>query len=147
MQIDKDSQLSTFSLIRTALLENDVISAKFKTQDIYEFDPKEKGSQFKGFPYIWVNLPFTSNEQVTLEGGLKTFTANLYLRVEFMARDKFTGYANAVLVSIKDYEKYFQREGYMNTNIELLDIDPNTVIHQKELVEGTFEITWHGQVR
>lgn len=146
--INQNTQLSTFSLIKAGLLANEIISAKFKSQDIYEFEPKQKSKEFRGFPYIWVNLPSAESDKITIDHGItgKTFSADLFLRVEWLARDKFTGYANAIIAAIEAYESTFQQNGYMDTEIELLDTDPNTVIDQKELVEGTFEIKWHGQV-
>lgn len=146
--INENTQLSTFSLIRDALLANSTISGKFKTQDIYEFEPKQKSKSFRGFPYIWVNLPFTTSEKLTVDHGrtMKVFSANVYLRVEYLARSNFTSYANAIIAAIEAYESTFQASGYMDVECELLDVDPNTVIDQKELVEGIFEVRWHGQV-
>jgi len=146
--INNQTQLNTFELIRDALLANSTISAKFTTNDIYQYEPKHKSADFRRFPYIWVNLPSTETDPLVLDHSttLKNLTGNIFLRVEYLARDKFRNFANAIIFAIEAYEDTFKASGYYTPLINLIDTDPNAVIDQKELVEGTFELSHQGAV-
>ena len=63
-----------------------------------------------------------------------------------MARDKVLGYCNSFIKAIKDYESTFESSGYYDVMIDVIGIDSDTVIDSKEVVEATFELSWHGQV-
>jgi len=146
--VDNTAQLNFFTLIKDALLANSVISAKFNTTNIHEFEPKAKAGAFNGFPYILVNTEPTQTQILTFNNKTteKQFGAMLFLRIEFLARDKFKDFVNAIIKAIESYESTFQSSGYLNVTIDFIDQDDNQVIHQKELVEGTFEITFRSLV-
>ena len=144
--ITNTTQLSVFSLVRSALTANLVLSSKFTNANIYQYEPKQKQVGFNGFPYIWVNIPELEAENTTFNSSVrsKKFSATLVLRVEYQARDNFLNYANAIVDAIEDYESTFQSSGYYDVKCVHQDTDSNTVIDQKELVEGVFEISWRG---
>lgn len=145
--------LSTFPLIRAAIVANSTLSTKFGVSNIYEFEPKHKSASFKGFPYFWVNLPNNepNNEPDTVvfdnSFHLEDIEASVLLRIDYLARDKVRDYANAFLKAINDYESTFQSSGYYDVKVSLIDVNPNQRIEQKEIVEVEFLITFRGQVR
>lgn len=148
ISITKTSQLSVFNIIRSALLSNSTLSQKFSKSNIYDYEPHVKGASFKGFPYIWVNIPTFDSDKVVFDHSVtnKIFVATLVLRVEFCARDKVLDYCNAIISSIEGYESNFQSSGYYDVECELVDVDPNSRIHQKDVVEAIFDIRFHGYV-
>jgi len=77
----------------------------------------------------------------------KEFNANIFLRIEYGDRNNFRAYANAMIKAMEDYESTFQSSGYYDVMIDMIDVDSNQIIEQKEIVEGVFEIRWHGQVQ
>ena len=137
------TQLNTFEIVRDILLTNSTISAKFGLEDIYQYEPKHKSAEFRGFPYIVIKLPSTDTDPLTLSHGttLKVFNGTILLRLEYLARDKFRDFANAIISTIEGAEETFRSSGYYTPLIELIDVDENTVIDSKELIEGTFELT------
>jgi hypothetical protein len=140
--------LSTFSLIRAAVVANSTLSVKFNASNIYQFEPKHKSAGFKAFPYIWVNIPSSGSEKVVFDNNfeLREFTVTVTLRVDWQARDKVLSYCNAFIKAMNDYESVFQAVGYYDPLTELLSVDSNVVIESKEIVEAVFDITLHGQV-
>ena len=148
VNITNTTQLSIFSLVRAALLANSTLSVKFTNSHIHQFEPKHKSSAFTGFPYILVNIPELDQEKVVFDNNLtlKEVNVSLILRMDYFARDKYLSFANAIVKSIEDYESTFESSGYYDVMIELLGTDSNIVIESKELVEGTFELRYHGQV-
>lgn len=154
-EIQSDSQLNLFSHIRSALIANSVLLTKFNIGNIYQYEPKHKSTSFNGFPYIWINLPETpDNKKLTMSNSVrdKMFTVPLILRMDYMvianiaSGDKFKDYCNAIIDAIESYDSTFQDNGYYDVEIELQNVDPSVVINQKELVEGIFEIRFHGKV-
>lgn len=146
--ITNTTQLSVFSLVRAAITANATLSYRFNNANIYQYEPKHKSGSFKGFPYIWIDIPATDTTKTVLDYSVseKEFTADMYLRLDYRARDNTLDYANAIIKSIEAYESTFQSSGYYDVKIELVSVDSNQVIDQKELVEAIFEITWHGHV-
>lgn len=146
--VDNSSQLSVFDNIRDALLANTTLNVKFREADIYEYEPKHKSSGFKGFPYIWINIGNMGGDKLVFDNNvkIKQFSRSLFLRVEYEARSKFRGYAEAVLKAIEDYESVFETKGFYDVNITLDDVDGSQVIQEKEIVEGVFTISFSGSV-
>lgn len=141
--------LSTFTLIKAALKANATLSARFNDQNILQFEPKHKSIKFKGFPYIWVNFPSTDESKLVFDNNftLHELEGTLILRLD-RDRDenKTRDYCNAILKAIRDYESTFEASGYYDVMISSDDIDPNTVIDNKELIECVFTITFQGSV-
>lgn len=146
--ITSTAQLSIFTLIRDAIIANSTLFEKFDTSNIFQFEPKHKSAGFRGFPYIWIEIPETETDKIVFDNNLtlKNFTLTVHLRMDYEARDNFLNYANAVIKAIEDYESTFQSSGYYDVMVEMTDVDSNQVIHSKELVEGLFEVRNHGKV-
>lgn len=146
--ITNTTQLSVFSLIRTSLLANSTLSAKFNNSNIYQYEPKHKSLGFGGFPYIWINIPELADEHIVINNNftLKTVNTSLILRIEYQARDKFLSYANAIISAVEAYDNTFDNSGYFHVKCELLNVDSNSIIQEKEIVEGVFNITFDGRV-
>lgn len=147
-QITQTTILSTFDMVSAAIKANAVLSAKFNDNNILQFEPKHKSNSFYGFPYIWVNIPSSPEEKVVFDNNFtfRDFDVLVVMRVEWEARSKVVEYCNALLDAIGDYESTFEASGYYDTMISLDDVDSNTVIQSKELVEAVFTITWKGHV-
>ena len=148
-QIRSDEILSCFSLIRDAILANATLAVKFSKGNIYQFEPKHKSHSFIGFPYIWADVPGADPEKTVFDNSVveHSFSAPILLRMDWEARDNAVSYANAILKAIADYESTFQRSGYYDVMIRLVDVNPDQVIEQKQIVETEFEISFHGSVR
>lgn len=146
--ITNTTQLSVFNSIRAAILANSTLNKKFTKSNIYQYEPKHKSPSFSGFPYIWIDIPSTANEKIVFNNNFnrKELTVDLYLRMDYLARDNYLSYANAILKAIEDYESTLQASGYYDVSIELIGTDSNQVIQQKEIVEGYFTITFQGYV-
>lgn len=147
VQITTTTQLSTFSLLRTVLLADSTIGARFKTADFYEIEPLHKSSGFKGFPYIWIRTPSTSTEFITMTHADtdKTFESEIIVRMDYMARANFITYANAIVSAIEAATSTFEASGYFNHHIEFNGVDVVT-IDSKDCVEGRFMFTCSGFV-
>jgi len=147
-QISTTTQISIFSLIQSAILSDEILSKKFKKTNLHQFEPKLKSPNFTGFPYIWVDVPSTESNKIVFDNSvvLKDFEIDMFLRMEYMAKDNYILYANRLIKCIESYEDTFQSAGYYDVMIELVDTDSNQVIHQKELIEGYFVIKYKGQV-
>lgn len=147
-QITATTQLSLFSLIRSAIKANSTLAVKFSDKNIFQFEPKQKALDAVGYPYIWINVPSTDSAKLVFNNSVvpKELDVDLYLRVEWMARDNFLNYANAIISALEAYESTFQSSGYYDVMCEMVDIDSNQVIDQKEIVEGVFRVRFHGQV-
>ena len=146
--ITQTTQLSIFSLIKSALLNNSTLSTKFNSTNIIQYEPKHKSSNFIGFPYIWVNVPTTDDTILVLGDDLrlKDLSIELYLRMEYLAKDNYLNYANSIIRAIESYKSNFKSSGYHRVGIELINTDPNQVIQQKEIIEGIFNLTADGSV-
>ena len=141
-ELDTETQFSQFNITKAILLTNTVISKSFDSDRILEFDPKHKSGNFPGFPYIVINIPTTDTDSLTLshETTLKAFDVQIILRLEYLARDKVRGFVNAIVSTIEGAEETYRTAGYYTPLIDVDDIDPNTVIDQKELVEVIFSL-------
>ena len=95
VNITNTTQLSVFSLIKTAITSNATLSTKFNATNIYQFEPNHKSASFKGFPYIWVNLPGTDTQKVVFDNSVKGYPftiagfVTLYLTITFLQRLSF----------------------------------------------------------
>lgn len=148
VHVTNTTQLSTFDLIKSALLANATISSKFSPGSFYEFEPNWKGDSFKGYPCIEINVPETTDQDpATLNRKvmLKSFDVTLYLYVAYEARTKFIEYANAITYAIEAYQDTFARSGYADVVIECLGSDKEN-IEEKNVIKGEFTITFSGIV-
>lgn len=148
MVVTNTAQLSLFSTIRTALLDNPTIYAYFSTDTITQFKPKEKSATFKGFPYIQVSFPETSTDLLVLshENTIKDFEVTLSLVMEYLARDNYLTIANAIIYALEHAESTFDTASYHNLKIELIGTDDNYVTNQKECIRGEFSLRLTGTV-
>lgn len=150
-QLTKSAQLSPlFALIRSALVANSVLSPKFNLSrgNIVQFEPKHKASNFIGFPYIWINFPDSTSSKVTLNNSVtqKDFEVPMFLRMEWDARDNVSAYIDAIIHSIEGYEDTFQVNGYYEVDIDLVNVDSDNVIEQKQIVQAEFTLSFRAQV-
>lgn len=148
-EIDNSSILSIFPLIRSAIISNSTLSARFNTQNIYQFEPKHKAGNFGGFPYFWANIPSTDSSKLTFTNSVvpHSFDVTVLLRMDWEARDNVLNYCNAFLKAMADYELNFEVEGYYDVMVSLIDVNPNQSIQKKQVVESEFLITFQGQVQ
>ena len=146
--ITNTTVLSTFSIVRDAILNNSTLSKKFNTSNIYQYEPKHKSRNFKGFPYFWVNIPSKDSEKAIFNNSFTEdlFEITVLLRVDYEAREVVLDYVNAFNKAIQDYESVFQASGYYDVMVDLIDVNSNQQIEQKELVEVEFVVGNHGQV-
>jgi len=147
--VTNTAQLSLFPLIQAAIIANSTLSPKFKTNNILEFEPKQKSANFVGFPYILVNTTPTDTQRLTMDNSTtqKEFGATLSLILEYVpALTNFTDFAEALIFAIESYESTFQASGFLNVEINFVDRDDNQVIHQKEVIEGIFDVTFDALV-
>lgn len=146
-QITNTTQLSIFSLIRSAIKANSTLLTKFSDRNILQYEPKHKSSSFVGFPYIVVKIPVTETEFVTLDHSdtEKSLDVTLILRMDYLAKDNFLNYANALIKAIESYESTFDTNGYFNTEINVRSVD-EVANDQKDLIEGTFILSYLGSV-
>ena len=147
--IQNTTILSTFDLIRDAIIANSTLFPKFNITNIFQFEPKHKSSTFKGFPYFLVNIPELDTNKVVFDNNftIKGFTVSIILRVDYLAKKKVLGYANAFIAAMEAYESTFQASGYYEVTVDHIDTNPNQQIEQKEVVEVEFSMTFKGQVQ
>jgi len=145
--VTNTTQLSLFSLIRTAIETNSTLAVKFSDRNILQFEPKHKASGFCGFPYIVVRVPSSDTEFILLNhsDNEDTFESEISLVMEYMARDNFLTYANALIYQLEATESTFGNSGYENVKIGLRNVQEVTE-DSKELVVGTFTISFTGWV-
>lgn len=148
MTITNTTQLSTFSIIKGILKNNSTLAAKFKDSDYYEFEPNLKSMRSSDLPYIVIELPTTDTGMMTLNNSktFKDLSISIMLVIDYDARSKFLGYANAIIRQIESAETTFEASGYYGIKIDLIDTSIE-VIDQKQVIVGEFEITSVGSVR
>ena len=146
--ITKTTQLNTFSMIRTALLANSTISAKFTATQILEFEPKIKGSSFNKFPYIVVRGPENPNEDGYLGNELenRNFNIDISLVMDYFAKDKYTGFANAIINALNTGESSYKESGYDYIGAEATGPPVPVTESQKDLLVGDFIMILNGDV-
>lgn len=140
------TQLSTFSTIRTILLSNTTLAAKFTSNDIYQYEPNLKSPDIR-LPYIAIDLPSTTTDLyvMSLNDSLKTFEISMRLVVEYQARDNFINYANAILAVIEGTESSFNGIGLFNIKCEFQDASTE-ILKEQQVIAGNFSITGDGTV-
>jgi hypothetical protein len=144
------TQLSTFSLLRSIILSNATLASKFNINNILEFEPKHKSTNFCGFPYMVVSVPEINDTEDYLGNQVrhKEFDVEIMLRMDYLAKDNYTTYASA-LISVMDSataNSAMQASGYHIVKVEAGK--PEVInLNQKELVEGIFTIMLEGDVR
>jgi len=145
--ITNTTQLSLFSLIKTALRGNTALLTKFNSNDYYRFEPSFKSFSFSQLPFIVIQTPTTDSEFLVLDhsNNLKDFNITIMLFVDFSARDNFDTYANAIVAEIESEESTFESSGYYHAEIDLVDVGTDD-IQDKKVVVGTFEMTLSGSV-
>ena len=150
MSITKSSQLSVFSIIKSIMLSNSILSGRF-TGRIFQFEQKPKSGSFRGFPYIYVEIPISDTVpeflgDVTDE---KTFEIYIYMLIEYLARDKVLTYSNAILdvLNSSNAKSTFIAAGYYLEKTELVTQPQLTLIDQKDVLVTNFVTYLGGEVR
>lgn len=136
-EIVATTQLSLFSIIKSVILSNSTLSARFNSNNILQYEPKHKSANFCGFPYLVIKVPTTSTDFVTLNHSTtdKEFNTEIFIVMEYLARDSFLSYVNQLIYQIELSESTFESSGYFNVKIDLRSIEPTTE-DQKELIVG-----------
>lgn len=147
INITNTTQLLTFSLIRGILRSNSIISSKFSVNDFYEFDPLVKDITFSGYPFIVINIPTTDTNSLTMPKTqtIKEFEVIITLIMDWVARDNFVTYSNAIISQIESAMGDFEASGYYLDRIDT-ETPMVTDLSQKKIIEGTFRVYLKGGV-
>lgn len=145
--VTSNQQLNTFTIVRDILNGNSTLNAKITLSDYYDFQPNPKSTGFKGFPYILINVPEAEPIDEYLGDIVenKEFSIEIVLRVDYIARDKFTSFSSNILSQLRGSNSSFQASGYELMNITF-DGSNVVYVNQKQVVEGTFTLTLQGEV-
>lgn len=145
VNITTATQLSIFSTLQTVLLNSSVLSIKFNTKNIIEFEPTSLKHQ--SLPYISIRLPSTVQDIATLNRVLvnKSFNLTASLVMDWTARSNLLNYCNAIITQIESSSSEFSVLGYDNVECNLLRTDTES-IDDINIVVGEFEITFDGTV-
>lgn len=145
--ITNSAQLSLFSTIRSIIKNNATLTAKFNDNNILQYFPKVKSAGFKGFPFITISIPSTVTDLLVMNHAatLKDFDVTIYIAVEYLAKDNFLSYLNALVYAI-EADTTLASAGYFNTRIEVEDVDAQAVISEKECVVATLSLKLRGPV-
>ena len=147
-QITNTGQFSTFSIIRTIIQTNSVLAGKLSTGDFYEFEPKHKSPSFRGFPYIIINVPDVDIAEDMLGDYLrhKSFMVKIVFRMDYLAKDNYSTYISNLMTVLDSANQSFEAYGYSLIKVES-DGPPEALsMNQKEMIEGRFTLTLHGEV-
>lgn len=151
VEITNTTQLDFFSILKSVLKTNTVINDIFGSK-IRQFEPDPKESKFKNYPYIWAKIPTTpETELITLDHGTtnKLFNVEMFVRTSYineLHKQKFRRWLNSIISVVEGSETTFDNSGYYNIRINLVDIDDQQIISQKQLLEAKFELTFSGFV-
>ena len=140
------TQLSTFDLIKDIIRTDTIFKNKFSSSQFYEFEPTTKRSGFK-FPYIVIRIPGTDKDAQTIDRSVtsKNFEVNIYLVIDYSARDKFKDYASRLIKVLEEGESTFNSLGYGGIDVVLDDADTE-YIQDKQCIAGNFTLTMRGVV-
>lgn len=146
-QITNTIQLSLFTLLKTVIKANSTLSVKFNDKNIVQYEVKHKSANFFGFPYIFIRVPTTETEFITLnhQDTEKSFDAEIVINMDYMAKDNFLNYANALIYAIESNEASFESNGYFNAEINVRSVQ-EMVEDNKDLIVGTFVFSASGSV-
>jgi len=146
--VTNTTQLSTFVLLRDLILTNATISGKFKERDFYEFEPNHKSRSFNGFPYFILSSPTTDTEFLTLDHTAtdKEFVVEVTMVLDYVARDNFKTYADALVSVVEGGTSTLEGSGYYNHTINQTSAPRPIARDTKLVVEGTFAVAMTGFV-
>jgi len=147
--IKQNTQLILFDKIFKSITNNSTLSKYFNRGDIYEFEPLVKSNSFKGFPFIIVNVPSTEDvdfENLKRTARDKEFVVSIHLIVDYVARDKFTEFSNALINALETDIATYEKFGYYDLRIKLTSVTPEP-LSQKTVVRGIFELSFEGTVK
>jgi hypothetical protein len=146
-QVDRLQQLSTFEIIRDILLQNAVLSAKFKKNSFHEFEPSLKDVSVN-LPYFVIKIPSTNTDPLVLnrKNNLKMFNITLVIVLDFDARDKLVKYCQAAIAQLESESARIalQDAGYKRPTAELIDTGVD-ILNEKKCVSAELELTLEGQ--
>lgn len=143
--VTSSTQLSTFSLIRNAIRSDSVLSARFKSSDFYEFEPKLKGSATLPLWVVKVPGTDTPTKTVDMKTHLKSFTVDIMLKMDWSAMDKVTDYCNRAVSAIEAYETTFNSSGYYNVSASVNSVE-DEIEDQKQIIVALLSVTLSGAV-
>lgn len=147
--VTNSTQLNTFDTIKTILLTDSTLNSNIKSTGIYEYEPKLKSQEFKGFPYMIVRVPSNSDidpNTLNRTSKIKQFDIIIELVVEYAARSNVRDYCNRIINIIETNVSDLKSLGYHNVEILLDDINDGEVKDSKEVVRATFTLSCTGSV-
>jgi len=146
--IPRSTQLSTFSTVKTILKTSSGL-VKFSDSDYYQHFPKLKSSSFGGFPFIHINIPINSDNDMFLGVNSKdrTFEVPVRIYVKYEFRDDMLGFINAALDVLDSSDSTFQDSGYYESDVRLADEPLPTVLDTQTILVADILLTLEGEVR
>jgi len=150
VQVNNQTQLSTFETLRTIIKSNSTLTSKFDNNNIYNFDPADINNKLDLlFPYIYISIPSINIQDRTLGNTSfdKEFAINIKLILEWQARDKMITYYNALIYEL---EKAVNQSTLSSLGYDDLKIKSETpiseIIHENPVISATITIELGGEV-
>ena len=140
-------QLNTFDTIKSILKTSTILKTKFKDKDYYEFEPSLKSLKQTDIPYIVIPLPETETEEVVMNHSsrLKNFNIIITLVVDYMARDKYKTFANAIIDTLESNKATLEKNGYYDLMIDFIGAN-DELIDNLKVISGQFELSLTGNI-
>lgn len=149
-QINSDTLLDTFDLVKGILRTNTTLNTKFDDNDYYEFMPNVKGlgGSFFGFPFCVINIPMTDDpmEYIGNYSTEKDFEIEIDFYLNFLARDKLKTYLSTAMKTLRAANDTFKTYGYNIVKVTLPAQPLVDLIDENQVVRGTISLTLSGEV-
>jgi hypothetical protein len=119
-EVTYTTQLSVFDTIKSVLISDSTISAKFRSQDFFQYDPQLLSNPLNQFPYIVIGVPDVETKDFIIDysTALKAMTVTITLVIEYEAREKVLTYANAIISSLESARSTFDDSGYYISQVD-----------------------------
>lgn len=142
-----NQQLDTFTILKDLITADSTLKEKFSHKNVLEFEPNLKSINSKSLPYIVLNVPNLEPEHIVMDNSVteKEIEVNIVMVIDYVARDNFRKYANALINVIESNVTTLEAKGYYDN---LISFEGTTIelIDQQQVVSGTFTLRLMGTV-
>jgi len=147
--VQLDSQLETYTIIKGILKTNSTLSSKFQNTQYFNFEPMPDSSGSNRYPYIVISVPSTFNNKgfIGNTSDSKRFEIEIDVHVEYLARDRVTGYLQAIASVLRQSNSTFESNGYYLEEVEVNSTPILTVNGGKQVIIGSILLVLEGEVR
>lgn len=145
------SQLDITDIIENLIVTDSFLKTKFKSSNIFNFEPDLKNISSTGVPFILIKYPETndsSESTIKRESRNKPFQIQIELVMDYdiAKTGKLKEYLNR-LVYVLEYDiSTFNSNGYSEIDVNIQSVDPDILESEQKVVRGIIQFNCKGIV-